>query len=75
VEGYELSVLRGLGAALGMIDYLIVELLDAGPAQSESTRHVLDLLRNAGFALLTITGEPWEPANELPENNLLAARS
>jgi hypothetical protein len=75
VEGYELSVLRGLGAALGMIDHIIVELLDAGAAQSEKTSQVLDLLRSNGFHLRTITGESWEEAKDLPENNLLAARS
>ena len=75
VEGYELSVLQGLGSALGMIDHIIVELLDAGPAQSENTTQVLELLRSNGFQLRTISGESWDPAKELPENNLLAVRS
>lgn len=75
VEGYELSVLKGLGDSLGAIDHLIVELLDAGPGQSEKTTQVLELLRSSGFQLRTISGESWEPARELPENNLLAVRS
>ena len=69
-----MNVLNGLGDRLPDIDYVIVELLDAGRRMSSGTVAVIELLRAAGCVLTTVTGFPWEEELALPENNLLASR-
>ena len=72
VEGFELSVVNGLGERLQDIDHMVVELLDAGPDMSKNTVTLIQKLSAAGFKLTTVTGETWNGSTALPESNLLA---
>lgn len=72
VEGYELEVLRGLGAKLSGCRNVILELLETTDASRNRT--VVELLADAGFEFKDVTGAAWNPRMPLLENNLWAAR-
>lgn len=72
VEGYELEVLRGLGAKLSVCRNVILELLETTDASVNRT--VVELLADAGFGFKDVTGRAWTTGMALPENNLWAGR-
>lgn len=73
VEGYEAQALSGLGARIGSVRNVIVELLPRSLLYPQ-TRSLLQSLQKAGFELRTVDGEAWTPGEALPENNLWATR-
>ncbi|HVX09717.1 MAG TPA: FkbM family methyltransferase [Pirellulales bacterium] len=73
VEGYELEVIRGLGAWVEKIDHVIAEVLD-WESPSARTTDLLALLANLGFELKNIEGASWNAGENLPENNLWGSR-
>jgi FkbM family methyltransferase len=72
VEGYELEVLRGLGARINDCANVVLELLD--DVDEERSRAVVDHLESAGFILKDMTGAPWRWRGPLVEGNLWAFR-
>ena len=70
VEGYELEVLHGLGAALGQVRHLILEVLGTPDRLTERAHILLAELRRRGLRFRDVLGEPWHEDRPLPENNL-----
>ena len=73
VEGYELEVLRGLGARINDVRNIVFEMLDGNDALRNQA--VIDLLAGAGFVFKDVTGKAWEWGRPLTENNVWAMRS
>jgi FkbM family methyltransferase len=74
VEGCEDRVLAGLGEAWPRVDGLVVEVLGTPDRVTESSRRAIDMLRERGFTLRDVRGEPWACDRPLDENNVWAAR-
>ena len=68
VEGFESQVLAGLGARLEVCEHVIFEQLpqDGGSAAQ--------LLRDSGFEMMTVQGDPYSTSGLLPEGNIWARR-
>jgi FkbM family methyltransferase len=73
VEGFETKVLNGLGRRIEDVQNMVIEVLPDS-VRSEEVRLMLEFLQMQGFRLHTVEGVPWRVGNELPENNLWAAR-
>jgi FkbM family methyltransferase len=74
VEGYEPEVLAGLDDALGIVDDLVLEVLDARMPSARS-RAMVEMLADRGFRLRSVEGAGWKAGEPLPENNLWASRT
>jgi FkbM family methyltransferase len=72
VEGYELAVLRGLGAAISIVRNIIFEVLKDTPLDTASK--IANHLAAAGFSLRTVDGYEWKPGQPCLENNVIASR-
>lgn len=73
VEGFELEVLRGATAALGITENIIFESLpDTG---YETRGEIFRLLSDAGFRMSDVRGAQWRPGMTLVENNVWATRN
>jgi FkbM family methyltransferase len=70
-EGHELSVVKGLGDAIEVIENIIVEMWDPVREEYQELVHVL---RQRGFELRKVDGTSWSPVHEFPEMNLWACR-
>lgn len=73
VEGYELEVLRGLGARIRECQNVVLEMIDT--SSSLRNRQVIDLLLENGFELRDVVGRLWQFGEPLIERNLWAARN
>lgn len=74
VEGLELQVLRGAGAALlDRVDHVVLEVLPEEQL-AESRGQIAELLREAGYELFTVEGAAWAGSEPLAESNLWARR-
>ena len=73
VEGFEPEVLMGLGSHIEGVQNVILEVLPES-AVAPGTGTMLDSLRNRGFELRTVEGDPLGDLDELPEHNLWASR-
>lgn len=77
VEGYELEVLRGLKDDVGKVENILLEVLDESPAHHNGPP-LSELIRvwctEAGFELLTVSGQPWDGRLPVPESNIWARR-
>lgn len=71
-EGYELEVLKGLGAAIAAVDHLVLEVLPDQDARL--TEEVASLLTCHGFTLRDLHGAAWTPGAPCPEDNVWATR-
>ena len=75
VEGFELSVLRGLRDRIKDVKNVIFEALDEGVGGRERNSAVCEWLTKNGFELRTLHGEPFRGEYPITEGNLWAARS
>lgn len=73
VEGFELPVFRGAAAVLSKVDAIIFEVLPEEDAGDRDT--LFALLEGHGFAFFTMDGVPVSDRANVPENNVLAART
>ena len=72
VEGHEREVLAGGARALASAHDVIYEALPTTDlAAGEDAERIL---RQAGFSLFDIDGQPWTPGRPAPENNVWARR-
>ena len=75
VEGFEAAVLDGLGAASSQVENVILELLKAPDLRTGDSLPALERLSTLEFTRWrTVEGNPWQPGQPLPENNLWASR-
>jgi FkbM family methyltransferase len=74
VEGYELKTLNGLGTSSGMVENIILEVLETSSKLSEKSEMLIETLRKLGYSLKSVDGKPWTQGLPLSENNLWAAR-
>ena len=74
VEGYELETLAGLGACSGMVENIILEVLETSSKLSEKSEMLIETLRKLGYSLKSVDGKPWTQGRPLSENNLWATR-
>lgn len=71
VEGFELPVFRGATPVLNRIDNIIFEYL---PENADNFLKINTLLTEAGFELLTVSGDKIDSVETLPEFNIWARR-
>lgn len=72
VEGYEPEVLQGARDRLPHTDNIVFEVLP--DADEIRVRELVRLLRDCGFALCDVGGEPWRAGRPAIENNVWARR-
>lgn len=71
-EGFEPEVLKGMESSFAMTENLVLEMLPStGAGQG---RDAILGLRERGFRLRTVTGEPFAGEAGIPENNVWATR-
>jgi FkbM family methyltransferase len=71
-EGHELNVVKGLGSSIEAVENIIVEIWD--PLREEY-QELVQILKQHGFELRKVDGNPWLVLSELPEMNLWACRA
>jgi len=73
VVGFEREVARGLGDQLGKIRHLLIDIRE--DTTSGRAFDLVQMLRQANYALTTVTGASWQPEQTLPANCLFATLS
>ncbi|MDG1953023.1 MAG: FkbM family methyltransferase [Gammaproteobacteria bacterium] len=75
VEGFELSVLRGLGTFIDIVDNIIFEDLSQEEIlDSKLKSTAVNYLKKHGFEIVTVEGIAWDEGMDIPENNLWARK-
>ena len=74
VEGYESTVIDGVGLHLSRVENIILEILPECMT-NEKTESMLNCLIEREYSLRNVRGAPWKQGTPLLENNLWAARA
>lgn len=70
VEGFEMSVFRGFFGKCDVIPENIIMEFNPGYDERYTAFECIDYFKNLGYSLYTITGNPYELNDMLPEDNL-----